>query len=56
MIPRMTHRSIHEALWWSIDIQSSIFGFQASNVLWKLQNEKTGTETYTEENKFLPLI
>ena len=56
MVPRMTHRSIHETLWWHIDNQSAIFGFQASNVLWNLQTEETGTVNYTVENTFLPRL
>jgi hypothetical protein len=49
-VPRMAHRSVHGALWWSFDSISAIFVFEASNVPWKLETEKTGAVNYTVEN------
>jgi len=41
-VPWMAHRSIHGALWWSIDNNSAIFfSFEASDVPWKLETERS---------------
>jgi len=38
--PWMVHRSIHGALWRSIDSNCAIFCFHTSNVPWKLKLRK----------------
>ena len=52
----MVHLSIHGALWCSIDRNSAIFVFEASNFQWKLETEKNGRVNYTAESIILPRI